>query len=148
MFRTQQARGLGTQLPPLEHLTRLAEVLGRSRPPRGARTASVDIPLSRSGEVGTTQGCQASLGTVHLPVSPLATGWACFGSWSGHAFAQCPNWLWLEAVSHGGLKPCSGMTWASLISSLNCCHQKKHISFSHVLFLSSLLLSIIEHLWK
>ena len=50
----------------------------------------------------------------------------------------------------GGLKPRSGMTWARLISFLNCCHQKGILSFlscsfffSHVPFL---LLSIIEHL--
>ena len=51
-------------------------------------------------------------------------------------------------VAEGGvLKPRSGMTWASLISSLNCCRQKGIFSFSLTLFFSfSLLLAIIEHL--
>ena len=66
----------------------------------------------------------------------------------GHAFAQCPDWLNQKQGPGGvGLKPHSGMTWARLISSLNCCHQKGIFSFSLRFFFSlSLLLSIIEHL--
>ena len=47
----------------------------------------------------------------------------------------------------GGLKSRSGMTWARLISSLNCCRQKSIFSCSLMIFFSlSLLLPIIEHL--
>ena len=71
----------------------------------------------------------------------------------GHAFAKCPDWLhWKQGPMRGWgrrwcLKPHSGMTWARLISSLNCCCQKGIFSFSLTFFFSlSLLLSIIEHL--
>ena len=39
-------------------------------------------------------------------------------------------------VQGAGLKSWSEMTWAGLISSLNCCCQKGIFSFSHGLFLS------------
>ena len=61
----------------------------------------------------------------------------------GHAFAQCPDLLHRkEGPELGSLKPCSGKTWARLISSLNCCFQKGIFSFSLTFFfyLSFLLL--------
>ena len=68
------------------------------------------------------------------------------GRWFGHAFAQCPDWLHQKQGLGGGLKPRSGVTWARLISSLNCCHQKGIFRFSLTFFFFlSLLLSIIEH---
>ena len=96
---------------------------------------------------------KAFLGTVHVPVSPTdyRLGMLLLGGRGfGHAFAQCPDSA-LEAGSGAWagarFKPHSGMTWARLISSLNCCRQKGIFSFSLTfLFSLSLLLSIIEHL--
>lgn len=117
--------------------------------PRGA-TVSLWTFLSSLGG-GTSQGCWwTSLGTVHLPVSLDDTGWehALGGGLRGLSmpFPQCPGLAASEAGSGVGLKPRSGMTWARLISSLNCCRQKDIFSFSLTFFFSlSLLLPIIEH---
>ena len=70
----------------------------------------------------------------------------------GHAFAQCPDWFHRKqgpGVGREGvhIKSLSGMTWAGLISSLNCCRQKGIFRFSLMVFFSfSFLLSITEHL--
>ena len=103
---------------------------------------------------------------AELGISPEASG----HPW-GHSIFQCPHWpqvghafegatglgmplpsvlKWLhrkQGPGVGGLKSRSGMTWARLISSLNCCHQKGIFIFFLTFFFSlSLLLSIIEHL--
>ena len=89
----------------------------------------------------------------------------------GQSIFQCPHWpqvghafvgghrlgmllpsvltgcIRSRARGRGGLKPRSGMTWASLISCLTCYRQKGIFSFSLTFFFSlSLLLPIIEHL--
>ena len=112
----------------------------------------VDIPLSRSGRWGPPQGCQGVPGDS--PSSSVPTGHRLGMLLLGAAGSGMPLPSVLTGcigsmVQVGGesLKPSSGMTWARLISSLNCCCQKGIFSFSLTFFFSlSLLLPIIEHL--
>ena len=95
------------------------------------------------------RGTRASLGTVHLPVSLLATGWAhlCVGAVGlGIPLPSVLIGCIRSRVWGRDLKPWSGMTWAGLISSLNCCHQKGRFSFSLTVFslLSSVQLSRVR----
>ena len=103
-------------------------------------------------EVGTSPGVTGVPGESPSFSVPIGHRLGCFcgDRKFGHAFAQCPDSA-LEAGSGAWagarFKPHSGMTWARLISSLNCCCQKDIFSFSLTFFFYlSLLLPIIEHL--
>ena len=114
---------------------------------RGTRSSLWTFHSPGLGGGDLPRAARASLGTVHLPVSPLAKSWACFcdGLWVWACL--CPVSQLVASEPGGRLNPRSGMTWARLISSLNCCRQKGIFSFSLTVFFSlSLLLSIIEHL--
>ena len=144
-------RGTGTWTLSLEQLSEgWAGVLGRSGDiPSGARATLWTFHSPGLGGGDLLRGVKVSLGAVHLPVSPLATGWACF-CWGavglGMPLTSVPTGCIRSRVPGGILTP-FWETWARLISSLDCCCQKGIFSFSLTVFFSlSLLLSIIEHL--
>ena len=105
--------------------------LGCWGPPQGCQGVPRDSPSSSvptSHRLGMLLWEGTGLG---MPLPSVLTG--CIGS--------------RARVGRAGLKPRSGMTWARLISSLNCCRQKSIFSCSLMIFFSlSLLLPIIEHL--
>ena len=94
------------------------------------------VGLEFWGELGTFPGVpgrpwgQSTFQCPHWPQFRHTLVWV--GGF-GHAFDQCPNWL--QGPGWGGwgggrFKPQCGMTWAGLISSLNCCCQKGIFSLS------------------
>ena len=143
---------MGSNLGPVIGATLVGLGWGSGRSgdfPRGARVSLRTFHSLGLGGGDLPRGARASLGTVHLPVSPLTTGQARFGGGPSFRACLCPASLLVasEAGSRGVPKPWSGMAWAGLISSLNCCRQKGIFSFSlTVCFSLSLLFSIIEHL--
>ena len=111
----------------------------------------MDISLSRSGRWGLPQGCQGVPGdspSSSVPIDHrlgmLLWGAAGLGMPLSSVLTGC---IGSRVRGRVGLKSQSGMTWAGLISSLNCYCQKGIFSFSLMVFFSlSLLLSVIEHL--
>ena len=94
----------------------------------------VDIPSSKSGGVrDLPRGTRASLGTIHLPVSPLPTGWAHLCGGAVGLGIPLPSVLIgciRSRVQGGDLKPWSGMTWAGLKSlSLIAATKKANLAF-------------------
>ena len=118
---------------------------------QGCQGVPGDSPLSRPGRWGPPQGCHGVPGDS--PSSSVPTGhrlgmllWGATG-WGMPLPSVLTGCIRSRARGRGGLKPHSGMTWASLISSLTCYRQKGILSFSLTFFFSlSLLLPIIEHL--
>ena len=93
--------------------------------PQRRQGVPVNSPLSRSGRWGPPQGCQGVPGDS--PPSSVLTGhrlgmllWGAAGL--GMPLPSVLTGCIGSRVWGAGLKPRSGMTWARLISSLNCCH--------------------------